>query len=189
MAPLQAVLAALREHGLLPVQDKALPNLVTVITGDRPKGSWWSHPKGRLVFAVLTALADHRDALFAKLLDGKVTLVHRRLWPDLLAVGASGAPWQGRELTPAARRLLARIAASAEPVPCSGKPVKELELRLLVHTWESHSDAGRHVLVAESWQATAKRLRIRARSLDRATARLEKAAAGLGAKPSALPWQ
>lgn len=184
----KAVLAALRTHGLLPVQDRTLPNLVTIVTGDRPKSSWWSHPKGRQVFAALTALGDHRDVLFAKLLGGKVTLVHRRMWPDLLVVGAAGAPWQKKGLTPAARRLLARIIASDAPVPCSGKPVKELEQRLLIHTRESHSDSGKHVLVAESWQAWAKRERIKPRPLERARARLEKAAAGLGAGPSALPW-
>lgn len=184
----KAVLAALRSHGLLPVQDKALPNIVTIVTGDRPKGSWWSHPKGRQVFAVLTVLGDHRDVLFAKLIAGKVTLVHRRMWPDLLGVGAAGAPWQKKGLTPAARRLLAQIVASDAPVPCSGKAVKELELRLLVHTRESHSDSGKHMLVADSWEVWAQRERIKPRPLDRALARLERAAAGLGAGPSALPW-
>lgn len=184
----KAVLAALKTHGLLPVQDKTLPNLVTIVTGDRPKGSWWSHPKGRAVFAALTALGDHRDVLFAKLIGGKVTLVHRRLWPDLLAAGAADAPWQKKALTAAARRLLSRIVASAVPLPCSGKQVKELEQRLLVHARESHSDSGKHVLVAESWAAWAKRSRIKPRPLDRALARLEKAAAGLGADASALPW-
>ena len=43
-------------------------------------------PKGRVIFAVLSELADHPDVLFTKLLGGRTTLVHRRL----------GRPFGGR---------------------------------------------------------------------------------------------
>lgn len=185
----KAVVAALRAHGLLLVQDKLLPNVVTLVTGDRPKGSWWSHPQGRQVFAALAVLEDHPDVLFIKLLDGKVTLVHRRLWSSLLTVIAAEAPWQNTGLSPAARRLLGRVKAADAPAPCSGKAIKELEQRLLVHTAQRHTDQGKHVLVAQSWESWARGARVRpGRSAPRAMHRLEQAAAGIGAAAGALPW-
>ena len=83
------VIAALRKAGLILTQDKVLPSVVSIVTGATPRGSWWSHPKGRQVFAVLTQLADDEDVVLTKLLDGKDTFVHRRLWPALLAVGSA----------------------------------------------------------------------------------------------------
>ena len=75
------VLAALAENKLLLKQDKVVPNVVSILTGESLRASWWSHPKGRLIFAVLSQLAGHPDVLFAKLLDGKDTLIYRPLWP------------------------------------------------------------------------------------------------------------
>jgi hypothetical protein len=180
-------LAALAEHGLLFEQDRELASVVALVTGAAPRTSWWSHPRGRLVFAVLARLAEHEDVLFTKLLARKVTLVHRRLWPALLAVARARDGWQMRGLSAAARRLLARSAAG--PVEASGKAVRELELRLLVETEQRHTESGRHALVAESWEAWARRRRVRAeRSLPRARRTIERAASSLGAPPGALPW-
>lgn len=184
---LKRVLAALEEHGLLLVQDHELPNVVTQVTGDAPRSSWWSHPQGRLVFAVLSRLAEHEDVLFTKLLAGKVTLVHRRLWPSLLAVARERAEWQTRGLSAAARRILAKTDEGAHEA--SGKAAKELEARLLVHTEEVHTKTGRHALQVEGWDAWARRQGVRGeRSLPRARRMLEDAARALGAKREALPW-
>ena len=100
------VLAALAKTGFLLLQDKQLPNVVTLVTGERLSQSWWSHEKSQLVFAVLSQLADHPDVLFCKLLRGKVTLVHRGLWPALVTVVANAEPWQSRGLSSAGRELL-----------------------------------------------------------------------------------
>jgi len=184
---LKRVLAALEEHGLLLVQDHELPNVVTQVTGDKPRSSWWSHPQGRLVFAVLSRLAEHEDVLFTKLLAGKVTLVHRRLWPSLLTVARERAAWQMGGLSPAARRILAKADEVAHEA--TGKAVKELEVRLLVHTEEVHTKTGGHALRVESWEAWARRVRVRGeRSLPSALRRLEDAARTLGARRAALPW-
>lgn len=181
------VLAALEELGLLLQQDRGLPNVVTLVTGDAPRSSWWSHPKGRLVFAVLARLAEHDDVLFTKLLGGKVTLVHRRLWPSLLAVARERGGWQTRGLSTAARRILARAETGAHEA--SGKAVQDLESRLLVHTEEVHTESGRHALRVESWDEWARRRRVRAeRSLPRARRTLEEAASRLGAERGALLW-
>lgn len=184
---LRRVLDRLEELGLLLEQDRDLPSVVALVTGDAPRSSWWSHPKGRLVFAVLSRLAEHEDVLFTKLLAGKVTLVHRRLWPALLAVARERAGWQTRGLSAAARRVLARTDEGTHEA--SGKAVKELEARLLVHAEEVHTESGRHALRVESWDGWARRRGVRAeRSLARARRKIEDAARALAARPEALPW-
>lgn len=180
-------LSALEEHGLLLEQDRELACVVRLVTGDSPRTSWWSHPKGRLVFAVLARLAEHEDVLFTKLLAGKVTLVHRRLWPSFLALARADADWQMRGLSAAARRILERVEKGA--LEAGGKAVQSLERRLLVHTEQVHTAAGKHALQVESWDAWARRRRVRAdRSLARGRRTLEETAAALGAAREALPW-
>src|ERR1700686_1077364 len=109
MTPTEQVLAALTSHGLLLKQDKAIPSVVGILTGESLSTSWWSHPKGRLIFAVLSELGDHPDVLFTKLLHRKDTLVHRSLWPALLTVARSREPWQLRGLSAPATSLLEHI--------------------------------------------------------------------------------
>src|SRR5215470_2502538 len=186
---LSAPLDVLANLGLLLVQDKTLPNVVTIVTGDRVAGSWWSHPKGRLVFAVVSRLEDHPDVVFTKLVNGKVTLVHRRLWPALAAVGSAREPWQLDGLSAAARRLLGKVDRSGE-VRVAGAPVKELERKLLVHSEQVHTESGRHETRIESWQAWARRVGVEpSRSAAVGRQRLEEAAAAIGAPSSALPWR
>src|SRR5262245_16990548 len=183
------VLDALSRPGLLLKQDKRLPNVVTLVTGESLSASWWSHAKGQLIFAVLSELADHPDVLFTKLLYRKVTLVHRRLWPALVAVAAAGEAWQRRELTRAARALLAKVERSSAAVRASGQTVKELELRLLVCAEQVHTESGRHETTLESWSEWARRRGVEPlRSAARGRQQLEEAAQAIGAAASALPW-
>jgi hypothetical protein len=183
------VLDALSRCGLLLKQDKGLPNVVSLVTGESLSASWWSHPKGRLIFAVLSELADHPDVLFTKLLYRKVTLVHRRLWPAFLTVAVADEAWQRRGLTPKARALLAKVEKSSSAVRASGEAVKALELRLLVCSEQVHTESGRHETGLESWSAWRRRLGVKPlRSAARGRQELEKAANALGAAASALPW-
>ncbi|HEY2798539.1 MAG TPA: hypothetical protein VGK26_11675 [Thermoanaerobaculia bacterium] len=189
MRAADAVLRELRAKGLLLQQDKALPSVVGIVTGESLRGSWWSHPKGRLIFTVLSELADRPDVLFTKLLSGKVTLVHRRLWPALAAVGAAREPWQLRGLSPAARRLLARVDRGGAGVRASGAAAKELEARLLVVARQVHTESGRHETALQDWGEWSAAARCRPlRSAASARRTLERAAARLGAPPEALPW-
>ena len=116
----EKVLATLSGSGLLLLQDKSLPNLVTLVTGETLSGSWWSHAQGGVIFAVLSELSDHPDVLSVKLVKKKVTLVHRRLWPALLTMVARDDPWQMKGLSAPARRLFAHVHESAGPVLGSG---------------------------------------------------------------------
>ena len=183
------VLEALSNSGLLLNQDKRLPNVVTLLTGEAVSKSWWSHPKGRLIFAALSELSEHPDVLFSKLLNGKVTLIHRKLWPAFLSVALADEPWQTRGLSARGQQLLASLHESKGPVRSSGPAVKELEVRLLAHARQVHTDSGRHELLLEPWTVWARRNRVkRLRSLSLAKQELEQAAQAIGAPRAALPW-
>lgn len=189
MKTTERILRHLGERGILLEQDKVLPNVVSLITGETLKTSWWSHPGAREIFACLTDLADHPDVLFTKLVAGKVTLVHRRLWPAVLAVGTSREPWQLRKLSSEATSLLKKVEKSGF-VLASGPPVKELERRLLVLGRQEHTESGEHKMHLESWSRWAKEVRCQT-SLTPSEARLEleKAVSALGTTASKLPWQ
>ena len=184
-----SVLDALSNAGLLLNQDKRLPNIVTLLTGEAVSKSWWSHPKGRLIFAVLSDLSEHPDVLFSKLLNGKVTLIHRKLWPAFLSTASANEPWQTRGLSSRGQELLASLNKSKGPITSSGPAVKELEVRLLAHARQVHTESGRHELVLEPWTVWSHRVRVkRLRSLSLAKEQLEQAAQAIGAPRSALPW-
>jgi len=80
-------LAFIREHGVVLESARGpVPSLAQFIAGEPVRGSWWSHPKGREIFAVTRAVRDCEDVLVCRLIDGKITFVHRRLWPALVRV-------------------------------------------------------------------------------------------------------
>jgi len=183
------ILDALSNAGLLLIQDKRIANVVTLLTGESFSKSWWSHPKGRLIFAVVTDLSEHRDVLFSKLLNGKVTLVHRRLWPAFLSTALANEPWQTRGLSARGQQLLTALNESKGPIKSSGPAVKELEVRLLAHTRQVHTESGRHELLVEPWTVWSQRAGVkRLRSLSVAKEELEQAAQAISAPRSALPW-
>jgi hypothetical protein len=61
-----------------------LPNVAELVAGAPIKGSWWGHPKGHEIFNTLSSLDDSPDVVRMRLVNGKVTLVHRRVWPALV---------------------------------------------------------------------------------------------------------
>src|SRR5258708_34119559 len=80
-------IAFVRQHGgVLASAKGAVPRLTEVIPGEPLKGSWWAHPKSHHIFAILQAVTDSEDILLCRLVAGKLTLVHRRLWPALVRV-------------------------------------------------------------------------------------------------------
>lgn len=188
-AATDAVLTQMARYGLLLKQDKRLPSAITLLAGAPLATSWWSHPRGRLFFRVLAALADHPDVLLTKLLHGKDTFIHRSLWPDLLTVTCAGEPWQSAGLSPASRRLLQCVQQASTPLRASGTAARELQSRLLVHALEVHTESGRHAMALQPWPAwAAQRGVLPVRSPARARAKLEAASRALGAAPAALPW-
>ena len=84
-----AALAFVREHGVVLVAANGpVPKLTEAIAGEPIAGSWWGHPKGHAIYAVLDAVTSDEDVLVCRAVNGKVTLVHRRLWPALIAAAA-----------------------------------------------------------------------------------------------------
>lgn len=83
------------EHGAVLVAAKGpVPRLAEAIAGAPFKGSWWAHPQGRQIFAILQQLEDSPDILVCRLVNGHVTFVHRRLWPALVRMAQHFTPKQ-----------------------------------------------------------------------------------------------
>lgn len=201
----ELVLSSLKEFGLLLETDTKLPSVAGQVAGEPIRGSWWAHPRSHQIFAVLQKVADHKDVLSARLISGKVTFVHRKLWPDILSVGTAREAWQLRGLTPAARMLLKMIDQHRElrsdqlEWPAKVKSVKpgqaarELEKRLLIHTREFHTESGGHAKLLETWGHWTTRLRFKRRVVEVANAklRLEHRLSILNERfetSAALPW-
>lgn len=83
MSPKQA-LAFVKRHGIvLQAARGPVPSLAQAVAGAPIRGSWWGHPKGHEIFAAADAVSESDEVLVCKLVEGKVTFVHRRLWPAL----------------------------------------------------------------------------------------------------------
>ena len=86
-------LAFVKAHGVVLVSAKGpVPLLTETIAGEPIKGSWWGHPKSHQIFAILEVVTESEDVLVCRLVKGKITLVHRRLWPALVRVAARFPP-------------------------------------------------------------------------------------------------
>jgi hypothetical protein len=154
------------DNGLLLLSDPALPSVTGLIVHEPLRGSWWGHPQGGLIYHVSTALEDHPDVVSTKLVAGKVTLVHRRLWPAVYTVGTARDSWQLSGLSAQALWLLAETDACGEAhtndlLPPRRKELpraaRELERRLMVHATEIHTPGGAHAKVLETWPHWAER--------------------------------
>jgi hypothetical protein len=186
----KSVFAALTRYGLLLGQDKVVPSVVGIVTGESLSTSWWSHPKSHLIFSILTELSDHPQVLFTKLLSRKDTLVHASLWPALLAVGGARDEWQLRGLPAAAADLLQRVDRSTSAVGATGAACKEIQVRLLAPAHEIHTAEGRHEMVVENWSAWSSRMNCTALASGEESRRmLEQATTKLGAPLKWLPWR
>ena len=64
-----------------------VPSLAAAITGEPIRGSWWGHPRSHEIFAATRAVRESREILVCRLVNGKVTFVHRKLWPALVRAG------------------------------------------------------------------------------------------------------
>jgi hypothetical protein len=186
----RSIVAALANYGLLLKQDKVIPSVVGMITGESLRASWWSHPKSHLIYSVLSELSEHPQVLLTKLLARKDTFVHSDLWPALLAVGRARDEWQLRGLSAAAANLLQRVERSASAVRATGAACKEIQVRLLAAAYEIHTEDGRHEMLVEGWRPWSSRMNCTAlTSGAEGRQMLEQAATKLGAPLRYLPWR
>ncbi len=191
---------------MLLLQDAVLPSVVSIIVGEPLHGSWWGDPRSGVIYHVSGALEDHPDVLIAKLVAGKVTYVHRRLWPAIYAVGRARETWQLAGLSAPAQRLLAFTDANVEvqpndlpPGPREAAPgsARELERRLLVHATEIHTPSGAHAKVLETWPHWAARVGFAAapsgiaeskHQLEESVKRLANTDVDAPVAPRLVPW-
>jgi hypothetical protein len=190
----------LADTGLVLVQDATLPSITTIVTGTPVRGSWWAHEQAHSIFDVLETLEP--DTTVAKLLARKQTLVDRRLWAALAAVGGEGAEWQLAGLSADAHAVFGAVVGEDAPVRVDrlalpdrttrADVVRELEHRLLLHTEEIHTGSGRHVKALQSWAGWARDRGLRGPDPDPPEARAAFEAAVARVAPERvdqlLPW-
>ena len=84
MTPKQAI-AFVKANGVVLESGRGpVPNLAAAIAGASIRGSWWAHSKANTIFLCSRTIRESADVLVCRLVSGKVTYVHRRLWPALV---------------------------------------------------------------------------------------------------------
>jgi hypothetical protein len=63
-----------------------VPNLAEFVAGEPIRGSWWAHRANHEIFAAINTVLASPDVVATRLINEKVTLVHRRIWPALVRV-------------------------------------------------------------------------------------------------------
>jgi len=85
--------ALVAQHGILLESARGpIPNLAELIAGEPIRGSWWAHPASPEIFAATMAVRDSEQVVTLRLVFGKVTFVHRRLWPALVRLADRISP-------------------------------------------------------------------------------------------------
>ena len=112
VSPKNAV-AFVESHGIvLESGHGPVPSLAETVVGARIRGSWWGHTSRHDILAAFRTARESPDVLVCRLLDGKVTYIHRRLWSALVRL--------------ADKLDVDRLAAiHDEPIDSGGYQVKE----------------------------------------------------------------
>jgi hypothetical protein len=77
----------LREQGVVMQSARGpVPSLAERVAGAPIRGSWWGHPSGHEIYRVINEIRASPDVVATRLINGKVTLIHHRLWPALVRV-------------------------------------------------------------------------------------------------------
>ena len=76
--------AFVTRHGMVLESGRGpISSLAEAVAGEPVRGSWWGHDKSHEIFAATQAVRASPEVLVCRLVQGKVTYVHRRLWPAL----------------------------------------------------------------------------------------------------------
>jgi len=198
-------LAELRRRGLMLVHDKTFPSLTGLTIGETIRGSWWAHPLSNDVYMIGQQLQHCGDVVLIKLVSGKETYLHRRLWLHLLAIGLAHEAWQLDGLTETAASLRAEVeqrgntrldqVRSARSRKELSEDARALAMRLLVFADDVHTESGAHVRRLETWQRWAAHHDVSLSNLPssyEARAEFERVVIAANAECSAsafLPWE
>ena len=80
-------LAFVRKHGVVLEAGRGpVPSFANAVAGGPIRGSWWGHAKGREIFMLTRAIRDSKQVCVCRAVGGKITFVHRRLWPALVRI-------------------------------------------------------------------------------------------------------
>ena len=195
------VRSELEARGLLLLHDRVLPSVTTIVAGEPITGSWWGHEQGALIWHTLQVVDD--EVATAKLVSGKVTFLHRRLWPALAAVGNEGATWQWRGLGDRERGLIDRLADARQLRTDAlldhlegherkemKRAIDQLDKRLLSYTEQVHTDSGKHARILTTWPHFIAQRALEPPSAERGREALEQCVASWprDEKKQLLPW-
>ena len=61
-----------------------VPNVASHIAGREIRGNWWSDPVAGEIFRLTRAIRDAPEILVARLVNKKITFVHKNAWPALV---------------------------------------------------------------------------------------------------------
>ena len=92
LSPARAVAFVSRHGVVLESARGPVPSIAEAVAGSPIRGSWWRHPEGRAIFRVTRAVRDSTDILVCRLLGGRITCVHRRVWPAVVRLAAEIGP-------------------------------------------------------------------------------------------------
>jgi hypothetical protein len=143
----EGALAFVDEHGVVLESGRGpVPSLADAIAGEAIRGTWWKHPKGRAIFRATRAVRDSDDVLVCRLLGGKITYVHRRLWPALVRLADEVGPVRldaiREEHTTSGVHRLVRMAFPAwvpADVMTAAKKLSQVEARKQCGDWLTRS--------------------------------------------------
>jgi hypothetical protein len=88
MTPAEALAFVKTQGVVLEAGRGPVASLAEAVAGGPIHGSWWAHPQGRQIFAVTRAVRNSPDVFVCRLVGGKITYVHRRLWPALVRIAS-----------------------------------------------------------------------------------------------------
>ena len=107
-------------------------------------------------------LMDQPDIVTVKLVNKKVTFVHKIHWNALVTIGNAEAEWQLQGVDIQHKSLLKKVTSKGQlraddpqlkkSAGEIGKMAAKLEERLLIYTESIHTDSGKHVRMLESWK-------------------------------------
>ncbi len=83
----------IRSHGVVLESAKGLePSLAERVAGEPIRGSWWGHARGHEIYELTKKVHDSEAVLVCTLARGRITYVHRRLWPPFVRMAEKFPP-------------------------------------------------------------------------------------------------
>jgi len=142
MTPRQAI-AFIRRHGVVLEAAKGLePSLAAEVAGEPITGSWWGHPKGHEIYELTRTVHSSRAVLVCTLAKGRITYVHKRLWPAFFRLAErfpAGVLAKAQEVHTASGRHQRRDIAFPRWVPApaiaAARSLSERDARTQIDVW------------------------------------------------------